>query len=250
MNYRWITLGGAGLFLIVICVAAILLLSIAGGSLFEQEPKRQSVKVATVAPLVTPVVFVTQEASSPPEGIAASIKQPPTTATSSPTATSTPTATPSPIATAMPSPTQQDSLTDRLVIPGLNLDSPIIFAPIENGTWRVDHLGQSIGYLEGTAPPGSNSNLVLAGHVSFESGEFGPFAGLAQLSPGDVVTVHDDGNVFNYVIDGLQVVDRLAVEVVYPTETGQITLITCTNWDRNQGRYDDRVIVKGHLVQQ
>lgn len=254
MNYRSIGLGIAGLLVVIICVAVVLLMRLTGEALFGQEQESQSVKVATVAPLFTPVVFVTQQPDSPPEGEEAAIRQSPTTST--PTPGVTPTATPSPTATATatatltPTPEQQQGSDTRLVIPKLNLDRPVIFAPIENETWRVDHLGQSVGYLEGTAPPGSNSNLVLAGHVTFATGEFGPFAGLAQLAAGDVITVHEGDGVFNYIIDGLQVVDRLNIEVVYPTETGQITLITCTNWDGNQGRYVDRVVVRGHLVRE
>lgn len=254
MNYRTIGLGLAGLLLVAICVGVIVLMSLTGGSLFGPDEAPQSIKIATVGPLFTPVVFITQEPNSPPEAEAAAIRQSPVTATPTPIATATdmpsPTATSTPRATPTPTPAQQSGFGTRVVISRLNLDRPIIFAPIENETWRVDHLGQSVGYLEGTAPPGSNSNLVLAAHVSFETGEYGPFAGLAQLAAGDVVTVHDGDEVFNYVIDGLHIVDRLNIEVVYPTETGQITLITCTNWDNSQGRYDDRVVVSGHLVEE
>jgi len=249
MNYRSIGLGIAGLLLATICIGVIVLMSLTGGALFGSDEAPHSIKIATVAPLFTPVTFVTQAPNSPPEAEEAAIRQPVIlTPTPTPNATSTATSTPTPTATPTPTLAQQSGFGTRVVIPKLKLDSPIIFAPIENETWRVDHLGQSVGYLEGTALPGSNSNLVLAAHVTFDTGEYGPFAGLAQLTSGDVVTVYDGDKVFNYVIDGVHVVDRLNIEVVYPTETGQITLITCTHWDRSQGRYDDRVVVRGHLL--
>lgn len=142
----------------------------------------------------------------------------------------------------------QEGVGTRLVIPRMSLDAPILLAPIENQTWKVDHLRQEIGHLEGTAKPGSNSNIVLAAHVTLEDGSYGPFAGLGNLNPGDTIEVYDGSSRFEYVIDSHQTVDPSAVEVTYPSETGQITLITCNSWDRNQGRYVERLVVKGHLI--
>ena len=137
---------------------------------------------------------------------------------------------------------------NRLIIPSMSLDAPILLAPIENQTWKVDHLGQSIGHLEGTAKPGSDSNLVLAAHVSLEGGEYGPFAGLGKLNPGDTVVVFEGEQKFEYMIDSHQTVDRTAVDVTFPSETGQITLITCNSWNASEARYDERLVVKGHLI--
>jgi len=139
-------------------------------------------------------------------------------------------------------------LATRLVIPKLKLDAPIMLAPIKNQTWDVSQLGQAVGHLEGTARPGSGSNVVLAAHVTLDSGEYGPFAGLGKLSAGDSVYVYDGGQQYEYVIDGRETVDITAVEVTYPTETGQLTLITCNNWNSEEGRYVERLIMKGHLL--
>lgn len=259
MNYKLlIALGISSIFLVTTCIAAVLLMSTAGQLIFRQEKASQPIRIAPVAPL-TPIAYTTQQiVESPPGLIAAAIEQPPptqtATATSMPTDTPAPTATPSPTNTPTPTvtpvPITQNDNETRLVIPRLNLDSPILFSPIENETWRVDHLGQAVGYLEGTAPPGSDSNFVLAGHVTLETGEYGPFAGLGQLAAGDMLTVYEGKEAYHYVVDSLKVVDRIAVEVVYPSKTGQITLITCTNWNKEEGRYTDRVVVKGRLVKE
>ena len=137
----------------------------------------------------------------------------------------------------------------RLVIPKLKVDAPVLLAPIKNQTWQVEQLGQAAGHLEGTAAPGSNSNMVLAGHVTLAetNGGPGPFYELAQLTPGDALVVYQGEKKFEYVVDSFQTVDRAAVQVTHPTETAQITLITCTNWNKNEGRYADRLVVKGHL---
>jgi len=142
----------------------------------------------------------------------------------------------------------QEGVANRLLIPRLNLDAPVVISPIKNQTWQVDHLGQSVGHLEGTAAPGSNSNIVLAGHVTLDSGVYGPFAGLAQLAPGDLLTVYQGDQKFNYVVDSQKVVERTSIEVTYPTDTPQITLITCSNWNDEAGRYEQRLVVKGHLA--
>ncbi|MFN8454090.1 MAG: sortase [Anaerolineae bacterium] len=142
----------------------------------------------------------------------------------------------------------QQGVATRLVIPKLNLDAPVVIAPIKDQTWQVDHLGQAVGHLEGTAPPGSDSNIVLAGHVTLSASVYGPFAGLGQLTSGDEVLVYAGDQAFQYIIDGYQTVDRTAVDVTYPTTTGQLTLITCNNWSGTEGRYLQRLIVKAHLI--
>ena len=144
----------------------------------------------------------------------------------------------------------QEGVATRIVIPKIGVDAPVVLSPIQNQTWQVDHLGQAVGHLEGTAPPGSESNIVLAGHITLAEGVYGPFAGLGQLAAGDAVTVYYGEQPFNYMVDGLQTVDRTAIEVTYPSGTGQITLITCNNWSSEEGRYIERLIVKGHLVKQ
>ncbi len=138
----------------------------------------------------------------------------------------------------------------QLFIPRLNLNSNVTLAPIEDQTWKVADLAQKVGHLEGTAPPGSDSNIVLAAHVTLSSGEYGPFAGLGQLTAGDDLYVYSGQEIFRYQVDGNQKVDRTAIDITYPTETGQITLITCNNWSAEEGRYMERLVVKGHLVEE
>lgn len=143
----------------------------------------------------------------------------------------------------------QEGVGTRLVIPKLNLDAPIILSPLDGESWQVDHLGTDyVGHLEGTAPPGSSSNIVLAAHVTVAAGVYGPFASLAKLSAGDEVYVYQGEQSFRYVIEDYQVVDRTAIDVTYPSERGEITLITCTNWSSQEGRYLERIVLKGYLA--
>ena len=137
----------------------------------------------------------------------------------------------------------------RLVIPAMGLDVPVILSPIVNQTWKVDHLGKDfVGHLEGTASPGDPSNVVLAGHVTLAHNVYGPFAGLGKLQPGDAIIVYAGDRSYTYIVDYRQLVDRTDVQVAYPTDTGRVTLITCTNWSDEMGAYQQRLIVVGRLA--
>jgi LPXTG-site transpeptidase (sortase) family protein len=255
--------------LLTTCIAVVLLSGLAIGLYSGDDKKPQPVQIAQVAPLtLSPNNSDLQSAVKAPPGLAAaSVKQPPVEAaptslhtitaagpTSTPTlpASTSPTATPKPTPTspplaAAPLVTQPGSGT-RLVIPKLSLDTPVLYAPVKNGTWQVDHLLQAVGYLEGTAPPGSDSNFVVAGHVTLEAGVYGPFANLGYLAPGDLVIIYQRGKEIPYLVSDSYVVGHKTVDIVYPSDTGQITLITCINWNGNQGRYTDRLVVKGRLI--
>jgi sortase A len=136
----------------------------------------------------------------------------------------------------------------RLVIPAMELDVPVIVSPIVNQTWKVDDLGKDfVGHLEGTASPGDPSNVVLAGHVTIAPNVYGPFAGLGKLKAGDSIILYTDNQSYTYIVDYRQLVERTDIHVAYPSDTAQVTLITCSNWSDELGAYQQRLIVVGHL---
>ncbi|GIK42089.1 MAG: hypothetical protein BroJett011_59220 [Chloroflexota bacterium] len=247
--------GIASPLLLLGCAVAVVLTSMACWFLLRPEEKSRIIKIIPLAPLATSVAQVT-----PGESAAGDFAP---TAPQAPATEAVPEAAPIPPATtesvveqalgfALPTGSVNsitlEGVATRVVIPKLGVDASVVLAPIQNETWQVDHLGQAVGHLEGTAPPGSNSNIVLAGHVTLAAGVYGPFAGLGKLTTGDMVTVYYGDQAFNYMIDNFQTVDRTAIDVTYPTNTGQVTLITCNNWSSEEGRYLERLIVKGHLV--
>ena len=264
MKRRIIALGIVSPLLLATCIVGILLLGVVSWLIFKPERSPQAIrKIVTVRPLPHPMRIAAEKANEP-----STVEAPSTSASEVEAAgietenhpagvEKAPTPTPNieeVLGFALPPNTvnsvTQTGVATRLVIPKLNLDVPVFIAPIENQTWKVDHLGQAVGHLEGTAPPGSDSNIVLAGHVTLAAGVYGPFAGLAQLAPGDLVIVYEGDKEFHYAVDGYHTVDRTAIEVTHPTDTGQITLITCSNWNREIGRYDQRIVVKGHLLKE
>lgn len=255
--------------LMMVCAVALALVGVTGWLIFAPAEKSRVIKIATVGPLpaiiaiATPtatetLVHSTEEPASPPQSEPAVTPEAEMATDNHPPQAETP---PLPTSTldveqvlgfTLPpgsvNSVSQENIATRLVIPALGLDAPVVLSPIENQTWQVDHLGQAIGHLEGTAPPGSDSNIVLAGHVTLARGVYGPFAGLGRLVPGDLLVVYENDKKFEYVVDGQQMVGRTAVDVTYPSETGQITLITCTTWNNEESRYDQRLVVRGHLL--
>jgi len=254
MRHRLIALGIISPLFLAICIFAFLMMGMVGWLIFKPEDSPEIVRrIATLAPLSLPG----NESAAAEVQPAADVVQP-TTPEPANNATNT-AAEPSPtpdieaeLGFALPPNTvnsvTQQGVATRIVIPKLNLDAPVMIAPIKDQTWDVSHLEQAVGHLEGTAPPGSNSNIVLAGHVTLAAGVYGPFAGLAQLAQGDLIEVYGGDQKFQYVVDGYQTVERTDVQVTQPTDTGQITLITCSNWNRDEGRYQQRIVVKGHLL--
>jgi LPXTG-site transpeptidase (sortase) family protein len=248
MNYKLFIASIIGTFILSFCFVGLFVLGVMGKQYFNPEKKSQRIQVAPVAPLTTPVYTARQQVVSAPPGlIAAALEE--TTAAKTPTPNPSPTPGPTPILSPTPTPTiPANGSSNRLIIPKIALDRPVLFAPVENGTWQVGHLDQAVGYLEGTAPPGSNSNHVLAGHVTLDTGVYGPFARLNELVPGDMVIVYQGDLKFFYLVESQRTVTRNDVTVVYPSETGQITLITCTTWNSEEGRYSNRLVIKGRLI--
>jgi len=139
----------------------------------------------------------------------------------------------------------------RLVIPAMQLDVPVVVSPILSRSWQVDALGaERVGHLEGTASPGEPGNVVLAGHVTTAPNRSGPFAGLGRLRAGDRITVYVGERAYAYQVDYQRLVERNDIQVTYPSSTGRITLITCSDWSEALGGYQKRLIVVGHLVEQ
>ena len=246
------------LLFLMLCVTAVVLVGVGSWLLVGSEGPPRIIQIAPIAPLTLPgprtdsaqTLTAAVPPGQEPTAEAAPVVEPvvpPTPLPSSP-----PPNVEEVLGFSLPvgavNSVTQEGVATRLVIPKLNLDAPVVLSPIKDQTWQVDHLGQAVGHLEGTAAPGSNSNVVLAGHVTLAEGVYGPFAGLGQLSQGDLLVLYQGDQKFNYIVDGYQIVERTSVEVTYPTSTGQVTLITCNNWNHEQNRYEQRLVVKGHLI--
>ncbi len=228
----------------------------------EGQPVAYAVGYALATPTTPPTLApatVTALPTFSPTPLQATVTAIPPTDTPTPEPLSTappPIATPLPVTPLPPPPAQltagsgfPEQPATRLVIPSLKLDAPVVLASIAGDTWQIDDLDQSVGHLEGTASPGFNSNVVLAGHITLEpDGRDGPFIGLGYLNPGDSVIVYHQEQAYTYQVDYMTSVKPTDVQVTYPSSEPKLTLITCLNYDHSLAHYTDRLVVVGHLV--
>jgi sortase A len=136
---------------------------------------------------------------------------------------------------AIPVPTPGPRSPNRIVIPAINIDWPVV----EGDSW--EELKQGIGHRVGSANPGERGNMVLSGHNDVY-GE--PFRDLEKLEVGKEVQVYTGSNAFRYIIKAKRVVAPTDMTVLTTSKTPIITLITCTPY-----RVDTmRLIVIGELA--
>jgi len=121
-----------------------------------------------------------------------------------------------------------------LEIPSLKLTVPIF-----NGTSELV-LNRGVGWIEGTAQPGDDGNVGLAGHRD------GYFRGLKDLKLGDRIEVQSVGRTLRYRVTALKVVDPTDVSVLDPTDEPSVTLVTCFPF-YYVGNAPRRYIVRGTL---
>ena len=136
----------------------------------------------------------------------------------------------------------------RLVIPKLGVDTPVVdLLATENG-WDVSNLDSYIGHLDGTDLPGGTGNAAFAGHLSLPDNSPGPLAELESLLPGDDIVIYGNGKTYQYQVTEQQMVGEDRVELIFPTSTPTLTLITCARWSWLDGRYTSRQVVIAALI--
>ena len=102
-----------------------------------------------------------------------------------------------------------------LRIPKIRLEVPVL-----DGT-DDRTLDRAVGYIEGTAQPGTAGNLGIAGHRD------GFFRGLKDLAAGDVIEVDTRQRTDVYRVERTWVVNPEDVSVLDPTSAPALTLVTC-----------------------
>jgi sortase A len=121
-----------------------------------------------------------------------------------------------------------------LAIPSLKLTVPIFV-----GTSELE-LNRGVGWIDGTAMPGQDGNVGLAGHRD------GYFRGLKNLKLGDTIEVQSVGRTLRYRVTSLTIVEPTDVSVLDPTDEPSVTLVTCYPF-YYVGSAPQRYIVRGTL---
>lgn len=107
---------------------------------------------------------------------------------------------------------------DRLRIPNLDIESPIVYVEERKEAAYQKALRDGVAHFPGTAAPGRPGNVYLFGHSSdfpLSPGDYKTiFAALPDIRVGDAIYLTDpDGNAFRYLATGMRIVapDDLSV---------------------------------------
>lgn len=141
---------------------------------------------------------------------------------------------PAPPVTA-PATIHEGDLLGRLEIPRLHLR-----AMVREGD-SAGTLGVALGHIPGTALPGANGNVGIAGHRDTL------FRKLREVGKKDVIEFHTLGGSYSYQVESTQIVQPDDVAVLKASEQPEITLVTCYPFDYI-GSAPDRFIVKARLI--
>ena len=119
----------------------------------------------------------------------------------------------------LPVPTPGPQQAIQIDIPAISIHNwPIV----QGDGW--EQLKKGVGQHIGSANPGTNGNLVLAGHDDV----FGEvFRYLEKLQPGDQVILYTMQQQFIYTVTETRIVEPSQVDVMNPTSDPTVTLISC-----------------------
>lgn len=129
-------------------------------------------------------------------------------------------------------PTAQElSLSNNhIIIKKLDLDVPIVWDSPEDKF--LENLQFGVAHYKGTAKSGEEGNVFIAGHSSSYWWQRGPYSAIfsviGRLEPGDEILITYNNKVFVYQVTEKFVVKPSQIEVMQPTETPILTLMTCT----------------------
>lgn len=98
----------------------------------------------------------------------------------------------------------------------------------------TNEFDENLAHLPGSALPGERGNVFITGHSSlaslFKSGDYKSiFTNLMKLKEGDEITLNVGGVKYEYLVEGLRVVNPKETWVVNPPDEGgrYLTLMTC-----------------------
>jgi sortase A len=116
----------------------------------------------------------------------------------------------------------EDSLTRHVApaiavlrIPKIDLDAPVL-----EGTDELS-LNRGVGRIAGTAHPGEDGNIGIAGHRD------GFFRGLKDVGSGDTIEIVTLSRTETYVVDRVLIVNPDDTSILEPRRDPSLTLVTC-----------------------
>lgn len=111
-----------------------------------------------------------------------------------------------------------------LIIPALRLYKPIEFIPLIDKNYDLTELGYGVGFLEGTSWEDSTwGRTVLVGHTP------GGFSTLDKLQNDAILYILTNNFILIYQVNGAYLTTPDDVDVLAPTNTPTLVLMTCAN---------------------
>lgn len=138
---------------------------------------------------------------------------------------------------------------ERIRIPRFGVDAPVVAVGISaTGGLEVPDDPKVLGWWAGGAAPGAAvGTAVVAGHVNTAAAGPGALSRLAELRPGDEITVVGSGRELRFRVVALRQYpksDLPAEEAFSQNVTGRLALVTSGGpFDPASGHYRDNVIV-------
>lgn len=119
----------------------------------------------------------------------------------------------------------------EISIPKIEVAVPVV--PNVDGTSEKAYdeaLKMGVAHFQGTGLPSAGSNIFIFGHSSsvFGTGKYDKiFAKLNNLAAGDTVTLNFNNKAYNYTVASKKVISATDTSVIAPTDSEQLTLMTC-----------------------
>ncbi|HSX01746.1 MAG TPA: class F sortase [Candidatus Saccharimonadia bacterium] len=152
-----------------------------------------------------------------------------------------------------PVPLPAPGVPDRLVIPALHIDAPIVPAGLTaDGEMQAPVGVDGTTWYQGGSRPGQPGNAVVAGHLTL-GGSPGVFSQLRQLRPGDDVQTIDGQRIrYHFIVRSLQDYRPQAAPLnqIFGTSlASHLNLITCDGvWQPRAGQFSQRLVVFADLT--
>jgi LPXTG-site transpeptidase (sortase) family protein len=130
-----------------------------------------------------------------------------------------------------------------LQIPELDVQSPIVTVPMEDGSYPVEWLESSVGLLERSSLPGEGIT-ILTGHNHLNSTETEPFLFLHTLQEGDrIMITNDESEMLTYQVYGnYKIAANDFMSIAGDLRDNALVLITCEDENIDGGYLNRRVI--------
>jgi sortase A len=130
--------------------------------------------------------------------------------------------------------TDPDSISYRLRIEQIGVDSPIVLN-VDGADKKTyfDSLEKGVAHMKGSTPPGDEGNIVIFGHSSKPDGykgEYGEaFAKLNDLEIGDSIKIINTKtkDELNFSVIEKKIIQESDLSVIQPTQRALLTILTC-----------------------